>query len=121
MQGGWTKEVWHVPWDGCGYCVPGLADSQVVLVDTPGLNEVGGQSGQHGGEAAQRADLILFVTDSDLNETEYSALPALAEVHKPIILVFNKIDLYTREQRDAAAAGAARRAAGGSGAARRTS
>jgi hypothetical protein len=100
VQGGWTKEVWHVPWSGAGYCVPGLADSQVVLVDTPGLNEVGGQDrGQMATEAAQKADLILFVTDSDLNETEFSALAALAKVHKPIILVLNKIDLYSREQR----------------------
>jgi len=100
VQGGWTKEVWHVPWSGSGYCVPGLADSQVVLVDTPGLNEVGGQDrGQMATEAAQKADLILFVTDSDLNETEFSALAALAKVHKPIILVLNKIDLYSRDQR----------------------
>jgi small GTP-binding protein len=101
VQGGWTKEVWHVPWEGAGYCVPGLADSQVVLVDTPGLNEVGGQDRTViARQAAQRADLILFVTDSDLNETEYAALVALASVHKPIILVLNKIDLYSREQRE---------------------
>ena len=92
VQGGWTKEVWHVSWQGSGYCVPGLADSQVVLVDTPGLNEVGGRDRTlMANQAAQRADLILFVTDSDLNETEYSALTALAAVHKPIILVLNKI------------------------------
>ncbi|HUG70626.1 MAG TPA: dynamin family protein, partial [Pirellulaceae bacterium] len=42
VQGGWTKEIWRVDWEGAGYCIPGLADSQVVLVDTPGLNEVGG-------------------------------------------------------------------------------
>ena len=30
VQGGWTKEVWRVDWDGSGYCVPGLADSQEV-------------------------------------------------------------------------------------------
>ena len=24
VQGGWTKEVWHVLWDGAGYCVPGF-------------------------------------------------------------------------------------------------
>lgn len=42
VQGGWTKEIWRVDWEGSGYCIPGLADSQVVLVDTPGLNEVGG-------------------------------------------------------------------------------
>lgn len=100
VRGGWTKDVWHVPWNGCGYCVPGLAQSQIVLVDTPGLNEVGGADrGVMAREAAERSDLILFVTDSDLNETEFSALAALATIHKPILLVFNKIDLYSREQR----------------------
>jgi small GTP-binding protein len=100
VQGGWTKEVWHVAWSGSGYCVPGLADSRIVLVDTPGLNEIGGaQRTEMAHLAAQRADLILFVTDSDLNETEHSALSALADVHKPMILVLNKMDLYTPEQR----------------------
>lgn len=100
VQGGWTKEVWHVNWQGAGYCVPGLGESQVVLVDTPGINEVGGDSrGQMAREAAQRADLILFCTDSDLNETEHSHLVQLSAFHKPIIVVLNKIDLYSREQR----------------------
>ncbi|MCA9164040.1 MAG: GTP-binding protein [Planctomycetales bacterium] len=100
VQGGWTKEVWQVAWDGCGYRVPGLAQSEVVLVDTPGLNEVGGGlRGEMAREAASRADLILFVTDSDLNETEFSALATLADVNKPIILVLNKVDLYSRQQR----------------------
>lgn len=99
VQGGWTKDVWQVPWDGIGYCVPGLADSQVVLVDTPGLNEVGGaERGEMARSAAARADLVLFVTDSDLNETEYSALVELAASHKPILLVLNKADLYTRHE-----------------------
>lgn len=101
VQGGWTREVWHVAWEGCGYRVPGLEQSEVVLVDTPGLNEVGGADrGVMAREAAERADLILFVTDSDLNETEYSALVELAAVHKPILVVLNKIDLYTPEQLD---------------------
>lgn len=100
VRGGWTQEVWQVRWQGCGYCIPGLARSQVVLVDTPGLNEVGGADrGAMAREAAARADLILFVTDSDLNETEFSALSSLASVHKPILLVFNKIDLYSPPQR----------------------
>jgi uncharacterized protein (DUF697 family) len=50
---------------------------------------------------ARRADLILFVSDSDLNETEYAALVELAAVQKPILLVFNKVDLYKAEERDA--------------------
>lgn len=99
VQGGWTKDVWHVPWNGIGYRVPGLADSEVVLVDTPGLNEVdGAQRAEMARSAAARADLVLFVTDSDLNETEYSALLELAASHKPILLVLNKSDLYSRHE-----------------------
>lgn len=100
VQGGWTKEIWKVDWEGSGYCIPGLADSQVVLVDTPGLNEVGGAArAEMAREAAQRADLILFATDSDLNDTEFSALLTLAGVSKPLIVVITKKDLYSTEQR----------------------
>ncbi len=99
VQGGWTKDVWHVPWTGIGYCVPGFAHSQVVLVDTPGLNEVeGAERADMARSAAERADLVLFVTDSDLNETEYSALLELAASNKPILLVLNKTDLYSRAE-----------------------
>lgn len=101
VQGGWTKDVWHVSWEGIGYCVPGFADSQVVLIDTPGLNEVeGAQRSEMARAAAEKADLVLFVTDSDLNETEHSALIELAASHKPIILVLNKADLYSRQELD---------------------
>ncbi|HEX4414511.1 MAG TPA: GTP-binding protein [Lacipirellulaceae bacterium] len=96
VRGGWTKDVWNLNWKGAGYCVPGLADSQVVLIDTPGLNEVDGtQRALMAQEAATRADLVLFVVDSDLNDVEYSALVEVAATHKPIILVLNKIDLYS--------------------------
>jgi small GTP-binding protein len=99
VRGGWTKDVWNVGWKGAGYCVPGLADSQVVLIDTPGLNEVdGAQRAAMAHEAAARADLVLFVADSDLNEVEYSALVELASTHKPIILVLNKADLYSPQE-----------------------
>ena len=101
VQGGWTKEVWGTAWDGCGYRVPGLDRSEVVLVDTPGINEIGGKNRTELAEAtARRADLILFVTDSDLNETEFQALVALASIQKPIILVLNKTDLYNTDQQD---------------------
>ncbi len=99
VRGGWTKDVWHVPWESAGYCVPGLADSQVVLVDTPGLNEVdGAERGEMATQAAGRADMVLFVVDSDINDTEYRALVELAASHKPLLLVLNKSDLYRPDQ-----------------------
>ncbi len=100
VRGGWTKEVWDVPWEAHGVCVPGLDHSQIVLLDTPGINEVAGEErAVLARNAATRADLVLFVTDSDLNQTEYAALADLAACHKPILLVFNKTDNYTPEQR----------------------
>ena len=81
--------------------MPGLDRSEVVLVDTPGINEIGGKDRTELAETtARRADLILFVTDSDLNETEFSALVELAAIQKPMLLVVNKMDLYTQQQRD---------------------
>jgi hypothetical protein len=101
VQGGWTKQVWGTSWDGAGHRIHGLEDSEIVLVDTPGINEVGGVGRAELAETtARKADLILFVTDSDLNDTEYSALVTLAAVQKPIILVFNKRDLYDRNELD---------------------
>ncbi len=80
--------------------MPGFEESEVVLIDTPGINEVdGAERATIAHDAAARADLILFVTDSDLNHTEYQAVKLLAEGHKPIILVLNKVDNYTAEQR----------------------
>lgn len=100
VRGGWTKEVWQVAWDGAGYCLPGLGVSQVVLVDTPGINEVGGSTrGERAREAAQRADLLLFVTDSDFNEVEHDSLSSLVTFHKPIIVVLSKSDLYSPDQK----------------------
>ena len=45
VRGGWTRDVWHVGWEASGYLIPGLASSQVVLIDTPGINEVEGADG----------------------------------------------------------------------------
>ncbi len=95
VQGGWTKQVWGTTWNGAGYRLPSLEKSEIVIIDTPGINEVGGADRAQLAEiTARQADLILFVTDSDLNDTEYVALVELAAIQKPILFVFNKTDLY---------------------------
>ena len=101
VQGGWTKQIWGTNWEGSGHVIPGLEKSEVVIIDTPGINEVDGADRAELAETtARRSDLILFVTDSDLNETEYAALVELAAIQKPIIVVFNKIDLYSDDQKE---------------------
>lgn len=67
----------------------------VELIDTPGLDEIEGESrAEMAREVAYQADLILFVVSGDITRTEYQALLKLRQVQKPLILVFNKIDLY---------------------------
>jgi len=75
---------------------------QIELIDTPGLDEVGGQArAQMAREVTQQADLILFVIAGDLTRTEYTALCELREAQKPLLLVFNKMDLYPGRDRQA--------------------
>ncbi len=68
---------------------------QVELIDTPGLDEIAGEArAKMAREVARQADLILFVVSGDITRTEYQALLELRQSQKPLILVFNKIDLY---------------------------
>ena len=85
----------------------------VFLIDTPGINEVQGEARERlAHEVAGRADLVLFVVDSDLTETEIRALRDLAASHRPIILVLNKIDRYKAAERQALLEALRRHAAG---------
>ncbi|MEN8166175.1 MAG: GTP-binding protein [Pseudomonadota bacterium] len=76
-------------------------EGNVFLVDTPGINEVDGESREQlAREVASRSDLVLFVVDGDLTDTEIHALCSVAEQHRPILLILNKSDRYTREERE---------------------
>ena len=73
----------------------------VFLIDTPGINEVDGEIRERlAHEVAGRSDLVLFVVDGDVTETEVSALRILATQARPLLLVLNKADRYTHAERD---------------------
>lgn len=75
---------------------------QVEFVDTPGLDEIDGQErAKMAQEVASQSDLILFVVAGDITRTEYQALCELRQAQKPLLLVFNKIDLYREKDRQA--------------------
>jgi len=72
----------------------------VVLVDTPGINEIGGEDReQMARNVAERADLVLFVVDGDLNAAEEAALQQALAPGRPVLLVVNKADRYTDDER----------------------
>ncbi|MBE9232284.1 GTP-binding protein [Cuspidothrix issatschenkoi LEGE 03284] len=74
----------------------------VELIDTPGLDEIEGDSrAQMARDVVRQADLILFVVSGDITRTEYQGLLELRQAQKPLILVFNKIDLYPDTDRNA--------------------
>lgn len=80
--------------------LPSVGQSQVELIDTPGLDEVDGDTRAALAEqVAKQADLILFVIAGDMTKIEHEALSQLREAGKPIVLVFNKVDQYPEADR----------------------
>ncbi|TWT31009.1 tRNA modification GTPase MnmE [Posidoniimonas corsicana] len=90
VVGGTTVAKSSVPWPG---------EDKVVLVDTPGLAEADDES--HGAvaiEAAEQADLVLFVVDGPLKHYEQELLELLAKMEKRVVLCLNKEDWYDSRQ-----------------------
>lgn len=75
---------------------------QVEFIDTPGLDEIEGATrAEMAQTVAHQADLILFVVAGDITPVEYEALQTLQAAQKPLLLVFNKVDLYPDVDREA--------------------
>ena len=71
----------------------------VYLIDTPGLDEAGGEDREAlAKEVAGRSDLVIFVVDSDITETELDSLKTLLGRGRPVIVVLNKSDLFTADE-----------------------
>lgn len=82
------------------FTTPPDSGPRIELIDTPGLNEVNGEArARLARDIARRADLLLFVVSGDMLRPELEALAELREADKPIILVFNMIDLYPEVDR----------------------
>lgn len=74
----------------------------VFLIDTPGLDEAGGEDREAmAREVAGRSDLVIFVLDGDITETELRALRNLLAQGRPVLVALNKIDLFTRDEQAA--------------------
>ncbi len=87
-------------WEEGARGAAGLDQARLILVDTPGIDEVGGEVRELlAREVARTADLILFIVSGDMQRREVQALSELRSHQKPIILVFNQIDRYPETDR----------------------
>ena len=71
----------------------------VYLIDTPGLDEAGGEDREAmAKEVAHRSDLVIFVVDGDITDSELQSLRTLLEQGRPVVVALNKSDLYTKHE-----------------------
>jgi len=73
----------------------------LFLIDTPGINEIDGEARERmAREVSGRSDLVLFIIDGDMTDSEYRTLQEVEREHRPLLLVLNKCDRYTATQRE---------------------
>jgi uncharacterized protein len=71
---------------------------EILIADTPGIleaGEAGTDRERIARQLATEADLLLFVLDGDLRQSEFKPLVDLMAMGKRSIVVLNKIDLLT--------------------------
>lgn len=91
---GETRASHHARWRSAGL-------EGVELIDTPGIDELEGEERERlAREVARRADILVMVCEGDLTDTEFRALGELAQRRRPLLLVLNKADRYTRAELD---------------------
>ena len=94
VVGGSTNDVRHYRWrDASG--------AEILLTDVPGIG--GHEEGLTAIaiDEARRANVVLFVCDSDLTRSEVASIRALLEFDKPLVIVLNKADRYSAEEQAA--------------------
>lgn len=76
-----------------------LQAGHVVLIDTPGIDELDGQEREKLARSiSNRADVTLMLCEGDLTDSEYRALKQLCVTQKTVMLVLNKADRYTAQE-----------------------
>jgi len=94
VTGGSTDDIRHYRWrDDSG--------AEILLTDVPGIG--GAQDGlaKVATDEARRANVVLFVCDSDLTRSEAAAIGSLLEFDKPLVIVLNKADRFTADEQAA--------------------
>ncbi|PID46663.1 MAG: GTP-binding protein [Proteobacteria bacterium] len=92
VRGGSTQDIARYTWTSS-------SGDKLVLTDLPGRNEADGTLDAIANDEAVRAQLVIYVTDSDLSRTQFNDIQALQSFGKPLIVALNKSDRYNDEER----------------------
>jgi len=77
-----------------------VAGQGLHLIDTPGINELSGEERERlAFDVAAISDLVIFVVDGDITQSELDALRTLGRTQRPLLLALNKADRYTTDER----------------------
>jgi GTP-binding protein Era len=78
-----------------------VAGQGLHLIDTPGINELSGEEREKlAFDVAAISDLVVFVVDGDMTQSELTALSTLSKTQRPLLLALNKADRYTQDERE---------------------
>ena len=92
VRGGSTQEISQYTWSSS-------SGDRLVLTDLPGRNEASGSLDEMSNDEAVRAQLVIYVTDSDLSRTQFNDIKELQSFGKPMIIALNKSDRYNDEEK----------------------
>jgi len=94
VRGGTTRQVTHYE----GHTPAG---EHWTVADVPGSAEAGGDDRERvARDEALRAHAVLYVCAGDLTRTQAAELHWLGDFGKPLVLVVNKADQWTDEERE---------------------
>jgi GTP-binding protein EngB required for normal cell division/uncharacterized protein (DUF697 family) len=94
VVGGSTEDVRHYQWRN-------EEGAEILLTDVPGIGGTTENLSEVATAEAQRADVVLFVCDSDLTRPEVEAIGSLLEFDKPLVIVLNKADRFSADEQAA--------------------
>jgi len=92
VRGGSTQEVKEYTWKS-------TSGDQLILTDLPGRNEADGDLDILAHDEAIRAQVVVYVTDSDLSRTQFDDVQQLKSFGKPLLVALNKSDRFSDEDK----------------------
>ncbi len=93
VQGGSTQNIHQYTWQS-------TSGDELVLTDLPGRSEAEGSLDLMAQEEAIRAQIVVYVTDSDLSRSQFNDVLELLSFGKPLIIAVNKSDRFNDEEKD---------------------